>query len=317
MMAERVSVDDLLALSKRTALITGAGGMLGSAFVQTLRDLVPSCRVLARDHQALDVTDRDAVIAIAGESPDLIIHCAADVNADRCERQPSQTHAVQVGGTLNIIELAHVSGAQVVFPQSILIYDGRELPVDESTVPAPLSVYGRAKLEAEQRLLAALPQSLVVRMSGFFGGAERDKNFVGSFTKRLFQDPARGLRTYQIGTRVWQPTYTRDLAANTLLLVAGARTGIYNMGSHGEATFACVARACVSDLGLSDTVSIDEAPGTHILHEHAPRPFRMVVSNRRLAAEGVDRQRPWREALREYLSHPFFQSAAHSLRCRS
>jgi hypothetical protein len=39
----------------------------------------------------------------------------------------------------------------------------------------------------------------------------------------------------------------------------------------------------------------------------------MITANHRLKAEGLDRQRHWREALVEYLSRPFFQSRAKAL----
>jgi dTDP-4-dehydrorhamnose reductase len=308
--AGRIQPEELTALHGRTVVITGAGGMLGSAFAEALATAAPACRVVAMDHQRLDVTNAEAVRELWREHPEVIIHCAADVNADRCERQPRICDAVQVGGTINVIDLALATGAQVVYPQSVFIYDGSELPVTESTIPAPMSAYGRAKLEAERRLLDALPGSLVVRIAGFFGGDARDKNFVGSFTRALLRDGAQGLAARRVGTRVWQPTYTRDVAENILLLLANQATGIYNMGAYGEATFAEVARACVAGLGFDDFIVIEDAPGLHAAHEIAPRPFRMVTDNQRLAREGLDRQRHWRDALQEYLSRPFFQHQA-------
>lgn len=300
---------ELGSLGGATLLITGAGGMLGTAFQRVART-ISGCRVIALDRQGLDVTDREAVARLAPLAPDVILHCAADVNADRCEQTPDACRAVQVGGTDHVIALARATGARVVYPQSVFIFDGTELPVSEITRPAPMSVYGRCKLEAERRLLDSLPDVLVVRMAGFFGGEQQDKNFVGSFTRAVFE---RGTeqRCFRIGERSWQPTYTMDLAANTLLLVALQRTGIYHMGAYGEATFYEVALACVEDLGLGGMVTVEKAGLDEIpSSEVAPRPLRMITANRRLAAEGLDRQRPWREALREYLHHPFFQDRA-------
>lgn len=310
---DNVTPAELQRLRGHTVLITGAGGMLGSAFHRILQEAVPGCRVLAYDRQALDVTERRAVLAIAPERPTLILHCASDVNADRCERHPAECRAVQVDGTEHVIELARLSGARVVYPQSVFIFDGTELPVSEHTEPAPLSVYGRYKLEAERRLLDALPDALVVRMAGFFGGDGRDKNFVGTFTRGLFYRLSRGERLCLVGERVWQPSYTMDLAANTLLLVARELKGIYHMGAHGEASFHDVARACVDDLGLAQVMAVARVPREALQGvEVAPRPYRIVTANHRLACEGLDRQRHWRVALREYLSRPFFQERART-----
>jgi dTDP-4-dehydrorhamnose reductase len=287
--------------------------MLGRAFTEAA-STVRGCRVVPLDRSALDVTDRAAVLRYRGEQPDVIIHCAADVDADRCERNPEKCRRVQVEGTDHVIALARAAGARVVYPQTVFIFDGSELPVSETTQPAPLSVYGRYKLEAERCLLDALPGSLVVRMAGFFGGEERDKNFVGSFTRELLSQVRRGEFQCRVGERVWQPTYTRDLASNVLLLIVGGGSGVYNMGAYGEATFYEVASACVEDLHLGDLVSLEKAAGDAGRgRESAPRPFRMVTANRRLAAEGLDRQRHWRDALREYLSQPYFQQQARAV----
>jgi dTDP-4-dehydrorhamnose reductase len=42
--------------------------------------------------------------------------------------------------------------------------------------------------------------------------------------------------------------------------------------------------------------------------DRAKRPAVAVIDNRRLRAEGLDLQRPWRDALDEYLSRPWFKA---------
>ncbi|HUF46333.1 MAG TPA: NAD(P)-dependent oxidoreductase [Vicinamibacterales bacterium] len=313
MAATLVTTRELEPLAGATVLVTGAGGMLGSAVADALMSLVTECRIIASARGDLDVRDRTAVLAMRSAAPDFIVHCAAYTSADGCEAARETCREVQVQGTLNVAELAAVCGAQVVYPQSVFIFDGREVPVTETTSPAPLSEYGRAKLDAEQRLLDRRPDSLVVRMAGFFGGDHRDKNFVGYFTRDLFDGLQRGAKTWRVGTRIWQPTYTRDLAENTLLLMALQRSGLYHMGSEGEATFLDVAHACVTDLGLEGRVTLERLPtGDRSRLEVAPRPERLITACLRLSREGLNRQRPWRDALREYLSRPYFRELAQT-----
>lgn len=292
------------ALAGKTVLITGAAGMLGRAFVEVLADY--PCTVNARSHADLDVTDRDAVMA---ETADVIIHCAADVNAERCETQPEETHRIQVEGTANIAALAEAVGAKVLYPQSFLIFDGSVLPIREDTPPNPLSVYGRAKLAAEQLLTERLPDALVVRMAGFFGGDEADKNFVGLLTRKLAQLLAEGVDSYAVGDRVWQPTFTLDLARNCCLLLDQGKSGLYTMSCHGEASFWQLAAACVDELGVGHRIRIDKVAAVQVTRaENAKRPDRAVMDNHRLRAEGMERMRPWREALVEYLARPHFRT---------
>lgn len=309
---------DLKPLEGKAILITGAGGMLGRALRATLAQWAPGAHVIALPREALDVSDRAEVMALASQPLDFILHCAADVNADRCEQDPSACRKVQVGGTLNIIDLARHTGAKVYYPQSVFIFDGSVAPITESTDPAPAITYGHYKWEAEQVLREALPETLVVRMAGFFGGEEYDKNFVGKFSRSLQSLLNEGKTECGVGDRLWQPTYTRDLALNGLYLLAKGKTGVYNMACHGEASFYEVAKVIVDALGLSTRMTIyPKSSAEFAAQEAAPRPLRVFMENRRLQEEGIDLQRGWQEALREYLTLPYFQHlAAHLSRLR-
>ena len=302
--------ESLATLSSNTVLITGADGMLGRAFTESLAAL-PGCRVIALGRDRLDVTDREAVMAFSSANPEWIVHCAADVNADRCEKNPDACHAIQVGGTENVAALARSCGARVLFPQSFLIFDGSEKPIVEDTRPNPLSVYGRCKLEAETRVLETLgDRALVIRMAGFFGGDEKDKNFVGQFTRHARRLLDQAVDTYDVGDRIWQPTYTLDLANNSTLLMAASKSGVYNMACHGQASFFELAVACVEELQITDRLRIQPTSADRVaaVTDTAKRPAAAVIDNRRLRAESLDLQRPWRDALEEYLSRPWFKA---------
>lgn len=294
-------------LNDKTILITGAAGMLGRAFVEGLQAYTPA-RVLALSHTELDVSDADAVKALAGEGIDLIIHCAAYVNAEGCEEDPERCRRSQMIGSDNIATLAAFTGAQVMYPQSFLIYDGTELPITEDTTPNPKSEYARCKLAGENAVVAQVPDALIVRMAGFFGGDDADKNFVGKFVPHVHKLLSEGTTSYAVGDRVWQPTYTIDLARNTLALLDQGKTGVYMMACEGEASFYELAVACVDALGLSDRFTVEKVTATEVAgSEKAFRPDYAAIEPKRLNDEGLNLQRPWREALVDYLTRPYFR----------
>jgi dTDP-4-dehydrorhamnose reductase len=300
-------VDNLTSLRGLSVLITGADGMLGRAFAEAIQHLSPETRVDGRPRSALDVTDEEQVMQLTSERPDIIVHCAGLTNADECDRDPENARRVHLDGTRNVTRLASAVGAQILYPQSVFIFNGEELPVTEFTTPAPPFVYGLVKLEAEQHVLKHLETALVVRMAGFFGGDEKDKNFVGQFTRTLKDMLYTGETDICVGDRVWQPSYTLNLASNCLLLLARRCRGIYHMGSLGEATFYEVAVACVDSLGLSDRIQVTPSSSQPFERDEvARRPRRMVTRTDRLDAEELNRQGPWRESLHEYLQRPYF-----------
>jgi len=301
------------ALANKRVLITGANGMLGRAFQAVLASAYPSTVVLARTRQQLDVTLRDQVLAEHVHQIDAIIHCAADVNADRCEVMAEQCRAIQVDGTRNVIDLARASNATVFYPQSFLIYGESTADVDENTPPDPKSTYARCKLEAERLLASSGVRSLVVRMGGFFGGEERDKNFIGKFARKIQTLLHDGVDTYGVGTRVWQPTFTEDLARNSLLLMDSAQSGVWCMSCEGHASFHELACHCIRVLKLDRQIKITPIEAHAVeTPDMAYRPNRVTMSNSKLKHAGLYGQRRWQDAIAEYLSRPWFQSLFQS-----
>jgi dTDP-4-dehydrorhamnose reductase len=162
------------------------------------------------------------------------------------------------------------------------------------------------KLEAEN-IVRKKSDSLIIRMGGFFGGEVRDKNFIGKIFSEFKNAMRSGDQVIQVGARKWQPTYTKDLAMNSLVLMALEKNGTYNMASHGQASFFEVATAMAQILNLSDKLRIVPSSNEeHLSHELELRPRSANLQNLKLTQEGIDFQRPWRESLSEYLNSDFF-----------
>ena len=294
-------------LSGKTIIITGAGGMLGLAFKNLISEHI-DCNLLALTHQDLDITDSNSVMKLVEKNPDLIIHCAAKVDANFCEDNVNFSYENIVNGTKNIINLAKETGAKFFYPQSFLIFDGLLNPVDENTLPNPLSVYGKHKFQAEKEIIENLPNALVVRMGGFFGGYEKDKNFAGKFILHLIHLLKKGQPSQEVGDRVWQPTFTNDLAYNVLLLLAKDKCGVYNMASQGEASFYDLATEIVNYFKINDKIKILPVSAEEFKRkESALRPRRCILTNQRLNEEGLNIQRGWKESLHDYLNNNYFK----------
>jgi len=106
---------------------------------------------------------------------------------------------------------------------------------------------------------------------------------------------------------VWQPTWTKDLAYNSLALMERGASGTYQMGSLGEASFADIAEIIVEELGWSGRIAIERVSAAAISgSELGRRPDRAVLSCDRLNRERVNLQRDWAATLRTYLADPFF-----------
>jgi dTDP-4-dehydrorhamnose reductase len=293
--------------TKTRVLVTGGEGMLGSEFAREDQDF-EGFDIKALGKQALDVRDLTAMHAQGGWiDGGWIIHCAAMVDVEGCARDPDAARAIIVDGTRNAVALAKATGARLLYPQSFLVYDGATNPIPEEDSPRPLSLYGQMKWEAEQIVREALDDALVIRMAGFFGGGRRDKNFVGRIIPVIRSAIDRGAETFEVGDRVWQPTWTKDLAFNALHVMARGGSGVYQMACLGEAAFHEIAHEIVVALGWSDRIRIVPVSASAVAQsELGRRPDRAVLSCERLTRENLNLQRDWRSTLHAYLALPFF-----------
>lgn len=288
-------------------LVTGGKGMLGREFAAEAQ-WHGGVAIDAPGREELDVRDAAAMMARAASvEGGWVVNCAAKVDVEGCARDPDTARAIIVDGTRNAVALAKAAGARLFYPQSFLVYDGATNPIPEAETPRPLSLYGQLKFEAEQIVLDAMDDALIVRMAGFFGGEDKDKNFVGRIIPVMFDAMQRGDAVFKVGDRVWQPTWTRDLATNSLHLMLAGATGTWQMACHGQATFAELAHEIVTALGWSDRFAIETVDATLVAQsELGRRPDVAVLSCARLKAENMDLQRDWRATLHAYLRHPFF-----------
>lgn len=293
-------------------LITGAGGMLGNSFVTALAKFfqtdMSNVEVTALRHDQLDVRNREVVLSWQDWIKDgWIIHCAALVSVEGCASNPALARGTIVDGTQNIVDLARLSGAGVLYPQSFLVFDGSDQPIPEEETPRPLALYGQLKYEAETLVRNSLAKSICVRMAGFFGGQQRDKNFVGKIIQEIARKIENGEPSISIGDRIWQPTWTDDLALNSLILLGAQKTGIYQMACHGTASFYDITKEIVKHLNWQDKIQILEVSAEGVTaHELGKRPGRAELSCQYIREQGLDFQRPWAEALEEYLSDSYF-----------
>lgn len=292
----------------RRVLITGCGGMLGSALYPEFSARFPL--VLASDRvvsepwlAALDVTDASA-LAAAFEliQPDLVLHLAAETDLEYCEQNESIAEATNHLATRMIAHLCAVRDIDLVYISTAGVFDGtKSEPYTEDDIPNPLMVYGRTKFEGEQAVRAICERYYIVRAGWMIGGGQKDKKFVAKIIEQLNSDASV---IHAVTDRFGAPTYTRDFSRTLLQLIETGAYGTYHMVCQGNGSRLDVAQAIVDYLGLD--VRVEPVPSSFFDERYfAPRPVSEVMINARLAELGIDLMRPWREALREYLAHEF------------
>ena len=267
-------------------LVTGAGGQLGREVVDVC--MAAGDEVIACDHAALDVADRDGVLqTVAAAGPDTVIHAGAWTNVDGCEADPDQAYRVNALGTRHIAEAARMAGARVVYVSTDYVFDGRgDRPYHEWDATNPVSVYGRSKLAGESALG---PGDTIVRTSWVCG--RHGHNFV----KTILGRAGAGQQLTVVDDQHGCPSFAEDLAAMLRRLAVARLPGTFHVTNSGTATWFDLARATFTAAGL------DAGRVTPITTAEFPTPARRpaysVLDNAALRLQGLPLLRDWHEPL--------------------
>jgi len=239
-----------------------------------------------------DITDAAAVdAAVRADGPDVVINCAAWTDVDGAESSPDAAMNVNAAGAANVARAAATCGAWTIHVSTDYVFDGsKREPYVESDPVAPLSQYGRSKLEGERTIAVEAPDShTIVRSSWLFGVAGK------CFPATILGLASRRDQLTVVDDQIGCPTFTGDLAA-ALLEVAQMRVpGVLHVAAAGSCSWFEFSQEIVERAGLE----CDLSPGkTADLGRPAARPAYSVLGTER----GAPRLPDWREGLARYMS---------------
>ncbi len=189
-----------------------------------------------------DLTDVAGIARTVREvRPDVIVNAAAHTAVDKAESES------ELAGLLNgtapgvLASEAQRLGAWMVHYSTDYVFDGSgSRPWQETDPPAPLSVYGRTKLEGERAVAANCERHIVLRTSWVY--AARGGNFMRTML-RLAQEREK---LTVIDDQHGAPTGAELLADVTAQVIAKvtdtssgsqALAGIYHAVAAGETTW--------------------------------------------------------------------------------
>lgn len=144
-------------------LITGANGQIGSELALKLREIYGRSNVIASDIRESSESDTDipfAIVDVTKRRPlfdvaqkykvDTIIHLAAILSA-KAEVDPKKAWNVNMGGLINVLEVARELGLKLFTPSSIAAF-GPTTPKHQTpqiTYQRPTTMYGVNKVAGE------------------------------------------------------------------------------------------------------------------------------------------------------------------------
>jgi UDP-glucose 4-epimerase len=267
------------------ALVTGGAGFVGSNLVDALvargdavevvddlstgrrENLAGALERGAVLHEA-DVRDAERMHAlVAAGGPDVVFHLAAQIDVRHSVADPAFDSAINVTGTINLLEAARRAGVRRFVNSSTggAIYgDAEAIPTPEGVVPAPMSPYGQSKHAAEGYValyarLHGLP-AISLRYSNVYGPRQDpagEGGVVAIFCGKLLDGATPTV--FGDGTQTRDYVYVGDVVAANLAAADSAAQGAVNVGTGVETTVLELAGA-LRELGDGRPFSPEHAP---------------------------------------------------------
>ena len=150
---------------KKKVLVTGGCGFIGSHLVERLVELGANVTILddlsggflknikkvkGKVKFIKDSVTDSAACRKAAKNKEIIFHLAAMVSVPESVAAPDMCHAINVDGTVNLLEAARINGVKrFIFSSSAAVYGSREDACIETMSCNPLSPYGFSKYIGE------------------------------------------------------------------------------------------------------------------------------------------------------------------------
>lgn len=221
-------------------LLLGKGGQVGW---ELQRALAPLGHITAHDVDTADFTQPDQVAAIVrAVRPQVIVNAAAHTAVDKAESEPDLARLINADTPGAIATEAADLGALLVHYSTDYVFDGSgHAPRDELAATAPLSVYGRTKLEGEQQIAASGCRHLILRTSWVYAARG------GNFAKTMLRLAAERDNLNVINDQIGAPTGADLLADVTAHAVRAIQAnpslgGLYHLVADGETSWYDYAR---------------------------------------------------------------------------
>jgi dTDP-4-dehydrorhamnose reductase len=218
-------------------VITGDTGLLGANLCCLWRgkyDLVGISRgkngVAGVRHDSIDMTNFVALQSfIRKERPDVVVHTAAMVSVDGCEKNMRKATIINSNTPMVITELSEEIGAYLIHISTDAFYQGSDGELcDESHPPTPGSAYAKTKLDGE-KYVSQYDSALSLRTNIYGFNFQSKTSLAEWILYSLMKDETLKMFTDVI----YSPILVNDLADIIQSCIEHKLKGVYNAGGSG------------------------------------------------------------------------------------
>jgi dTDP-4-dehydrorhamnose reductase len=183
--------------------LTGVTGTLGGA---VKGEFGSTYELIAPPEEEFDLTFTESIEERVDDArPDLILHCAALTNVDRCETEPLLAEGINHLATRVLAGCARDLRIPMIYISTDYVFDGERGGYSEDDPTNPINIYGETKLRGEMAVRATLKEHYIIRTSWVFGHG--GQGFLSNLVEHAKKGPLK-----LVTDQTTCPTYAPDLA---------------------------------------------------------------------------------------------------------
>lgn len=244
---------------KVKVLVTGAGGLLGSA-VASLASERHQVYAAFSQHSAaigtpvrLDLLDGEGLSnAVSNAKPDAIVHSAAMTDVDKCEREHKRAEMINVEGTRLLSEAAKKAGAYFLYISTDYVFDGQRGMYNERDAANPINFYGLTKFRGEQLVEVSGADFCIARTSTIYGVRPAAEKV--NFALWLVENLRKRERVHVLEDQYVSPTLNTSLARMLLEAAERRLPGTFHMSGASRVSRYEFAKAIAEAFGLDSSL---------------------------------------------------------------
>jgi dTDP-4-dehydrorhamnose reductase len=217
-------------------LVLGGSGMLGKDVISALcesnifevytiyRDssrYISNCKIFN-----IDLTNKlEFSKLLKNINPEIIINCASATSVDNCEKEIEFTFNIHCNILNTIYEILPLT--KLIFLSTDSIFDGRVGDYSENSLPSPLNIYSKSKLDGEKKTAEKFINHIIIR-TNIFGFHFFTSNSLCEWAINSLQ---KNQNIVGFVDQYFNPIYTKQLSKIILELIGMNYNGLINVGS--------------------------------------------------------------------------------------
>jgi UDP-glucose 4-epimerase len=268
-------------------LVTGGAGFIGSQIIDLLlaeghtpiildnlsngrEENVPNGVKIYRKNLLSDKVER----IFEKEKPDIVMHLAAQVSVAKSLENPAEDAAVNVLGTVKLLEYSiKYDVKKFIFSSSSAVFGYTNEVIHEESSTSPISFYGTSKLVSETYIklfnrLYNLPYT-ILRYANVYGPRQRsdgEGGVISIFIEQLLNNETPII--FGDGNQTRDFVYVEDVARANLLAITNADNQVLNISTNTQTSINLLYTLLSNQIHSLQKPNYEAKREGDILHSH-------------------------------------------------